>query len=100
MPKTKSTSSSRRPRAGSRQTGHLVGIPLDDRIRGYHLSRLYSPLANIRQMVYDGQDTTLAARQSFMNSVLGETFVPEGGQLTLDILDRCRRDYRIEEATR
>ena len=29
MPKTKNTSSSRRRRAGSQQTGHLVGIPLD-----------------------------------------------------------------------
>lgn len=64
-------------------------------IRGYHLSRLYSPLANIEQMVRDSQATTPSALQEFQNSVLGETFVPPGGQLTLDILDRCRADYEM-----
>ena len=81
--------------------GHWeAAAPANDQIRGYHLSRLYSPLANIRQMVFESQATTPAARQLFSNAVLGETFVPPGGQLTLDILDRCRRDYRVEEVTR
>ncbi len=73
--------------------------PGNDEIRGYHINRLYSPLANIRQMVFESQATTPAALEAFNNSVLAETFVPPGGQLTLDILDRCRRDYRIEEVT-
>jgi len=77
-----------------------TAAPSNDQIRGYHINRLYSPLANIRQMIYESQATTPAARQLFANAVLGETFVPPGGQLTLDILDRCRGDYRIEEVTR
>ena len=44
-------------------------------------------------MVYESQVTTPAALQEFRNAVLGETFVPPGGRLTLDVLDRCRRDY-------
>ena len=80
--------------------GHWeAAAPGNDQIRGYHINRLYSPLANIRQMIYESQATTPAARQLFSNAVLGETFVPPGGQLTLDILDKCRRDYRIEEVT-
>ncbi len=69
--------------------------PGNDMIHGYHLNRLYSPLANIPQMVYESQATTPAALQEFKNSVLGETFVPPGGKLTLDVLDRCRRDYQM-----
>ena len=81
--------------------GHWeAAAPGNDQIRGYNLSRLYSPLANIQQMVFESQATTPAARQLFANAVLGETFVPPGGQLTLDILDRCRGDYRIEEVAR
>jgi hypothetical protein len=67
-------------------------------IHGYHLNRLYSPLANIPQMIRESTETTPAAVQEFQNSVLGETYVPPGGQLTIDILDRCRRDDPLPEA--
>ncbi len=76
--------------------GHWeAAAPGNDRVHGYHLNRLYSPLANIPQMVYESQATTPVALQEFKNSVLGETFVPPGGRLTLDVLDRCRRDYLL-----
>ena len=71
--------------------------PGNDQVRGYHISRLYSPLANVPQMVYESQATTPAALQAFKNAVLGETFVPPGGQLTLDVLDRCREDFSLED---
>lgn len=77
-----------------------AAAPSNDQIHGYHISRLYSPLADIRQMVFERQETTPAALQQFSNAVLGEVFVPPGGQLTLDILDRCRGDYQIEEVRR
>ena len=77
--------------------------PSNDEIHGYHLNRLYSPLANIPQMVRESQARTPRAQAEFQNGVLGETFVPPGGQLTLDVLDRCRREYEMpvgsEEAT-
>lgn len=79
--------------------GHWeVTAPGNDRIHGYHINRLYCPLANIRQMVYDSEATTPATIQEFQNSVLGETFVPPGGRLSFADLDACRRDYSMEVA--
>lgn len=72
-----------------------AAAPGNDRIHGYHLNRLYSPLANIAQMVLESEETAPGALQEFQNSVLGETFVPPGGRLSLDALDRCRRDYQM-----
>src|SRR5207237_542878 len=57
----------------------------------------YSPLANLSQMVYESRDTSPSAVQEFQHAVLGETFVPPGGRLTLDVLDRCRRDYSMPQ---
>ena len=73
--------------------------PGNDHVRGYHINRLYSPLANIPQMVYESQATTPAALREFRNAVLGESFVPPGGQLSLDVLDCCRRDYGMPDGT-
>ncbi len=74
--------------------GHWeITCPGNSDIHGYHLNRLYSPMANIAQMIYESQATTPGALQEFHNSGLGESFVPPGGRLTLDVLDRCRRDY-------
>ena len=78
----------------------IAEAPGNDRTRGYHLSRLYSPLANLRQMVYESEATTPSEIQEFQNSVLGETFVPPGGSLSLDVLDRCRRDYDMPEGSK
>ncbi len=71
-----------------------------NQIRGYHISRLYSPLADVRQMIYESEATTPVAMRLFQNAVLGETFVPPGGRLTLDVLDRCRRDYVMPEVSK
>ncbi len=71
----------------------------NDRVHGYHLNRLYSPLANVAQMILESEETSPIAQQEFQNSVLGETFVPPGGRLTLDVIDRCRRDYVMPESS-
>ena len=78
----------------------IAEAPGSDRIRGYHLNRLYSPLANLRQMIYESEATTPSEVQEFQNSVLGETFLPSGGGLTLDVLDRCRRDYDFASSSK
>ena len=78
----------------------IAEAPGNEDIRGYHLNRLYSPLANLQQMVWESQETTPAAQQEFQNSVLGITFVPPGGRLTLDRLDRCRGDYNMPSASK
>ena len=76
-----------------------AAAPGNDRVHGYHLNRLYSPLANVAQMILESEETMPIAQQEFQNSVLGETFVPPGGRLTLDVIDRCRRDYVMPESS-
>ena len=71
--------------------------PGNAEIHGYQLSRLYSPWANLREMIAASQSETPAGLQEFHNSDLGEVFSPPGGGLSLDEIDRCRRDYSLEE---
>ena len=66
-------------------------------VHGYHISRLYSPLANLRAMIHASEDTTPSGLREFHNSDLGETFVPPGGQLSYGDLDACRRDYEMPD---
>ena len=75
--------------------GHWEAARPGNLIRCYHLSRLYSPWANLRAMIEASEATTLAALQEFQNSDLGETFVAPGGGLNLDVLSRCRGDYGL-----
>lgn len=74
--------------------------PGNERIRGYHMSRLYSPFADIPKLIEESEVTTPAAVQEFRSAVLGETYVPAGGRLTVDVLDKCRRDYELPEGSK
>ena len=71
--------------------------PGNTRIHGYHLSRLYSPWCDLPALIEASEAETPRALQEFHNSDLGETFAPPGGGLSLDDLDRCRADYRLDE---
>ena len=66
-------------------------------LHGYHISRLYSPLANLRAMIDASEDTTPSGLREFYNSDLGETFVPPGGRLSYGDLDACRGDYEMPD---
>ena len=48
-------------------------------------------------MILASKATTPYALQEFQNSDLGETFVPPGGGLTIDAIDRCRGDYLLSD---
>jgi hypothetical protein len=73
----------------------IAQAPGNSDLHGYHISRLYSPRADLRRMVAASQSAALHGLQEFYNSDLGEPYVPPGGQITLDVLDRCRRPYRM-----
>jgi hypothetical protein len=73
--------------------GQWVAEKPGNPIRGYHLSRLYSPWANLGAMVEASRAGTPGELQEFYNADLGEVFVPPGGRITWADLDGCRRDY-------
>lgn len=75
----------------------IAEAPGNEEIHGYYLNRLFSPWANIPEMIAASKAKTPFALQEFQNSDLGETFVPPGGGLTIDVIDRCRGDYLVSE---
>jgi hypothetical protein len=75
----------------------IAEAPGNEEIHGYYLNRLFSPWANIREMIAASKAKTPFALQEFQNSDLGETFVPPGGGLTIDVIDRCRADYATSD---
>lgn len=63
-------------------------------VHGYDLgSRLICARTSIQEMIDNSKRTTQEEIQAFWNSDLGSTHVPEGGQLSPDILDVLRDDY-------
>ncbi len=65
----------------------------DRNIRGYHINKLFCGTTNIDDLIDASKKTASHEVQEFYNSDLGEPHVPEGGQLSQDILDACRDDY-------
>ena len=79
-----------------------AAAPSNGAVHGYHLPRLYSPWANLEQIVHGAESHSLVEEQQFQNQVMGEVFRPEGGNLTEADIERCVqpyafRDYRRQE---
>jgi hypothetical protein len=75
----------------------VAAAPGNDGIRGYRVSRLYSPWCDIPAMVEASEATTPVAVQQFHNADLGQPFSPPGGGLSAEDLDRCRRQYSLAD---
>lgn len=60
---------------------------------GYHLCKLFSPLADVGAMVRGLQAIDETARREATNQDWGEPYTPRGGQLTDDILQAATRAY-------
>jgi hypothetical protein len=73
----------------------VAEAPGNHDIRGYHLSRLYSPWANLPDVIRSAELQTFSSEQQFRNQVLGEVYNPEGGRLTIEDLNRNRQDYDL-----
>lgn len=71
----------------------VAEAPGNAAVHGYHLNRLYSPFANIRELIDASDGYSIAATERFQNDDLGLPYVPPGGGVTPDDLDRCRADY-------
>lgn len=62
-------------------------------LAGFHLTKLFSPLADLLEIVRGLQTTDETRRREAYNQDLGEPYTPTGGQLTDAELDACRREY-------
>lgn len=60
---------------------------------GYHLCKLFSPMADVMAMVRALQAVDETARREATNQDWGEPYIPRGGQLTDEILDAVTRSY-------
>jgi hypothetical protein len=62
-------------------------------IHGYHLTKLFSPVVRLLDIVKGLQETDESKRKEIINQGLGEPYSPRGGRLTDEQLDACRRQY-------
>lgn len=60
---------------------------------GWHLTKLFSPWADLLSIVRTLQSTDETKRKECFNQDLGLPYTPRGGRLTGEELDDCRRDY-------
>lgn len=73
--------------------GEWVAEWPDRVIRGYHLTKLFSPTAKMVDIVKALMTTDETKRREAYNQDLGLPYTPRGGQITDQILDELRREY-------
>jgi hypothetical protein len=73
--------------------GEWVATYPERAIAGFHLTKLFSPTAQVRDLVEALATTDETKRREAYNQDLGEPYTPKGGQLTAEVLDACRREY-------
>lgn len=71
--------------------GEWVAAYPDREIAGFHMSKLFSPLADLSEIVKALDTTDETRRREAFNQDLGETYTPRGGQITDEVLEACRR---------
>lgn len=62
-------------------------------IAGYHLTKMFSPITPLLDIVQRLQTTDETERKETINQDLGRPYFPRGGRLTSDVLDKCIMDY-------
>ncbi len=73
--------------------GRWVAAYPERTVAGFHVTRLFSAMANLAGIVASLATTDETKRREAYNQDLGEPYTPRGGQLTEDVLDGCRRNY-------
>jgi len=68
-----------------------------DYCHGRHISKLFSPTANLNQMMLDSKNPL--KEQEFNNSDLGRPYEPKGSRLSDEILDSVRGPHIIVKRT-
>lgn len=73
--------------------GEWVAEYQDRPIAGFHISKLFSPNGDLTAIINALQETDETKRKETVNQDLGLPYKPRGGQLTMETLDACIRDY-------
>jgi Phage terminase large subunit (GpA) len=73
--------------------GEWVAEFPDRDMRGYHLSRLIVPSADIGHLVRASRETDEARRQAFVNKDLGQEYASEDARLSSAFIAGAQRDY-------
>jgi hypothetical protein len=73
--------------------GEWVATFPEREVAGFHLTKLFSPTANLLELVQAFNTTDETKRREAWNQDLGEPYTPRGGQLTDETLDALRREY-------
>jgi len=73
--------------------GAWVSAHPERELVGYHVTKLFSPIADLLEIVRSLITTDETKRKECYNQDLGLPYVPRGGQLTDEVLDACRREY-------
>ena len=77
--------------------GEWVQAYQQSSVIGWHMSKMFSSMANIYFIVKSLDATDETSRKEIYNQDLGLPYSPKGGRLTREVLDKCVRDYRLEK---
>lgn len=67
----------------------------NSKIKGYHISQLYSPMLNLAKLIESSKQTSEWEVQQFYNQNLGLPYEPKGAKITEQDISACKRDYFI-----
>lgn len=74
--------------------GEWIATAESDR-HGYHISKLYSPRMDLKDLIESSLKTSEWELQQFYNQDLGVPYEPKGGKLSDDELHACVRNYTL-----
>lgn len=73
--------------------GVWVAAHPEREVAGFHLTKLFSPTANLLEIVRTLQSVNETKRRECFNQDLGQPYEAKGEQITDSMLDHCIRDY-------
>lgn len=73
--------------------GEWVQTYSHSNIIGWHMSKMFSSMADIYGIVEGLQSTDETERKEIFNQDLGLPYSPKGGRLTREVLNKCKRSY-------
>jgi hypothetical protein len=76
--------------------GEWVAAHPDRSVRGYHVTRLIAPTANIAKIVEQSQKRAPGEKQVFWNKDLGEPYAPAEGRLSLEAIQAAQRSGYVQ----